>query len=264
MTRSPITETELNAYLDGEFAGGKCARVEAALAEDTGLAEQLAAYRRGDQRLRVELDVVAREPIPEPLLTALLAAPKPSWRRRMPAIAAAVVLFVAGAAGGWLLRTQSDAIASAASAAELAITAHRVFAAEIRHPVEVGVDQREHLVAWLSNRLGHSLNAPDLSQAGFGLVGGRLLPGEASPAAQFMYENSDRERVTLYVSRNLQGVQTAFRLSAKGELRSFFWLDGPFGYAITGSIAEAKLLGLAHAAFDQLSAPDNPGSAQGT
>ena len=55
------------------------------------------------------------------------------------------------------------------------------------HPVEVGADDEQHLVNWLSKRLGVKVRAPKLDDAGMSLVGGRLLPGENGPVAQFMY-----------------------------------------------------------------------------
>jgi len=77
-----------------------------------------------------------------------------------------------------------------------AIAAHRTYSVEVRHPVEVDAGQEAHIVQWLSKRLGHQLIVPDLTVAGFRLMGGRLLPAEDGPAAQFMYENGTGERLT--------------------------------------------------------------------
>ena len=66
---------------------------------------------------------------------------------------------------------------------------HAVYQPEQRHPVEVGAARQDHLVQWLSKRLGRPLKVPVLSTQGFELVGGRLLPGDASARAQFMYQN---------------------------------------------------------------------------
>ena len=38
---------------------------------------------------------------------------------------------------------------------------------------------------------------PRLSGLGFALVGGRLLSAPDGPAAQFMYEDTDRRRITV-------------------------------------------------------------------
>lgn len=78
------------------------------------------------------------------------------------------------------------------SRARRAALAHAVYAPEVRHPVEVAAVEKAHLAAWLSKRLEAEVRAPDLGGAGFALLGGRLLPGEALsgaaslPAAQFM------------------------------------------------------------------------------
>jgi len=52
----------------------------------------------------------------------------------------------------------------------------------------------------LSKRLNRTLTIPSLHEYGFELVGGRLLPGEDGPAAQFMYQNANGERLTLYMT----------------------------------------------------------------
>src|SRR5690606_10809872 len=43
-----------------------------------------------------------------------------------------------------------------------AVAAHAVFVPEVRHPVEVAAAQHEHLVQWLSKRLGARLTVPSL------------------------------------------------------------------------------------------------------
>ena len=75
------------------------------------------------------------------------------------------------------------------SFARQAANAHLVFAPDLRHPVEFGADQQDSLLLWLSERLGAAVHAPLLQDAGFNLVGGRLLPASGKPAAQLMYED---------------------------------------------------------------------------
>ena len=75
-----------------------------------------------------------------------------------------------------------------------------MYAAEKLHVVEVGADQKDHLVGWLSKRVGTTLVAADFTAEGFELVGGRLLPLAERPAAQFMYQDQSGNRVSLYVT----------------------------------------------------------------
>jgi len=81
------------------------------------------------------------------------------------------------------------------------------------------------------------------------LIGGRLLPGDEEAAAQLMYEDASGKRVTLYVGSNPQNRQTAFRLAKRGSVRTFYWLDGPFGYALAGDLEEDRLLVLAQLVY---------------
>jgi len=132
-----------------------------------------------------------------------------------------------------------------------AITAHRIFSAEVRHPVEVDAGQEAHLVQWLSKRLGRQLVVPDLASAGFRLMGGRLLPSEDGPAAQFMYENGN-DRVTLYLRTGVGG-ETAFRYHEENGIGAFYWADEGFGYAITAKADRELLLRIAEIVYQQTS-----------
>jgi len=130
--------------------------------------------------------------------------------------------------------------AQPAGFAQRADIAYAVYSPEQRHPVEVAASEEAHLVAWLSKRLNRPLSVPSLQEYGYSLVGGRLLPGEAGPAAQFMYENQAGARLTLYVT-GISRDETAFRLFRDGNRRTFYWINDGMGYALSGAIAEGKL-----------------------
>ena len=95
-----------------------------------------------------------------------------------------------------------------------------------------------------AKRLNRPLSVPSLQEYGYSLVGGRLLPGEAGPAAQFMYENQTGARLTLYVT-GVPKDETAFRLFRDGNRRTFYWVNDGMGYALSGPIAEGKLRSIA-------------------
>ncbi|WP_176058016.1 anti-sigma factor [Paraburkholderia sp. BCC1876] len=130
------------------------------------------------------------------------------------------------------------------SFAERADVAYAVYTPERRHPVEVAASDEEHLINWLSKRLNRPLSVPSLQEYGYSLVGGRLLPGEAGPAAQFMYENAGGARLTLYVTGTARD-ETVFRLFRDGNRRTFYWISDGMGYALSGPIAEGKLRSIA-------------------
>jgi anti-sigma factor RsiW len=136
--------------------------------------------------------------------------------------------------------------------------AYAVYQPEKRHPVEVAASEQEHLVQWLSKRLGKPLKIPHLEAQGFSLVGGRLLPGDSGARAQFMFQNVEGQRITLYLgglekalSPALQATQ--FRFEPAGPVPSFYWAEQGFGYALSGPVERATLMALADNVYRQIS-----------
>lgn len=138
--------------------------------------------------------------------------------------------------------------------------AHSVYLPEKRHPVEVAATEQEHLVQWLSKRLGKPLKIPQLEAQGFALVGGRLLPGDTGARAQFMFQDPQGQRITLYLGAleksgkpdaALQATQ--FRFEPVGGVPSFYWAEQGFGYALSGQVDRATLMALAHSVYQQIS-----------
>jgi len=109
------------------------------------------------------------------------------------------------------------------------------------------------LVAWLSKRLGAPLRPPQLQALGYELIGGRLLPGQSGPVAQFMYRDASGARLTLYVStEQSHNKETGFRFAQEGQVSVFYWIDGRYGYALSGNLDKAALATVANAVYAQL------------
>jgi len=96
-----------------------------------------------------------------------------------------------------------------------------------------------------------ALRAPDLGTFGLKLLGGRLLPGLASPAALFMYEGANGERFTIYCSK-VDAARTAFRYDASNNFGSVHWIEGNYGWALSGPKDRDRLKAIASAAYEQL------------
>jgi anti-sigma factor RsiW len=85
------------------------------------------------------------------------------------------------------------------------------------------------------------------------LVGGRLLPGDTGPVAQFMYADASGQRLTLYVSSGQkQNRDTGFRFAQEGNVGVFYWIDGSFGYALSAAVGKKELSQIANAVYEQL------------
>jgi len=243
-----VQEYDIQAFVDGGAAPARRAEVEAYLAERPDEAERVRAYSAQNAALRALYDPVLSEPVP----AALIARPSPRrWRQ---AGLAASLLF-AGVAIGWIARGGLAPVPQpGVSFARSAAIAHAVYSPEVRHPVEVGADQEDHLVKWLSKRLGTNLRAPKLASLGYELVGGRLLSGSRGPVAQFMYQDAKGQRLTLYVSAQKgDGRDTAFRFTQEDKVSVFYWVDHNYGYALSGEMKRENLLALATAVYQQIS-----------
>ncbi|KEO52698.1 anti-sigma factor family protein [Thioclava pacifica] len=252
-----MSDEELLAYHAGALDAAARARVEARLAGDPEARARLADWAAQDAALTQAFGDPASEPVPERLSAVIAearntAAPSPAWTFGLSRIAAAVALLAVGAAGGWFAHGPA-APQPGTSLAQAATTAYRTYVTEVVHPVEVPASDAAHLTSWVSKRLGHPIHAPDFATLGFRLMGGRVLPGEPGTAAQFMYENDLGQRITLYVTQRAQGEDdTAFRFFDEGRESGFWWVDGPFGYALVGDISRDALRKIATAAYEQL------------
>jgi len=240
------TEAELNAYLDGELGPEAQAQVERHLSGDAEDARRVADHRAIGEALHALYDPILQEPVPERLVAATerRRSTAAAWTMR---IAAALVLLAAGATGGWLARQNVSTEAGRQIAfTRQAIDAHRLYSVEVRHPVEVAADDEAHMSAWLTRRLGKAIAPPPLGGAGFKLVGGRLLPSESKPAAQFMYENAGGQRLTLFFTVATGGGDAAaYRYVRDGGTQSLFWYIDGFACALTGEFEQKELMAFA-------------------
>ncbi len=259
MQDPPIMEDELQRYVDGVLPDDRRAGIEAWLAANPEESARVRQLRALNASLHSHFDAALTEPVPERLTRELARGP---LRTRM-AIAASIVSLGAGALIGWTAHAWTDKSAAVAlrgkpaAVASIwprqAILAHVAYAPEVRHPVEVAASDEAHLIAWLSKRLGTPIKPASLLAQGYDLMGGRLLPGEDKPVAQFMYQNAAGKRLTLMVARKQDGgTDTAFRYMDERGVAMFYWIDGPFGYALSGELPRNELMTIASAVYKQL------------
>jgi len=268
MSELPITEADLHACVDAALPAARRAEVEDYLATRPEESERVRAYLAQKQAIRTLYDPVLDEPVPD-RLAALAAAPSAARggalaRWSLQRVAAGFAVALLGGLIGWTAHdrypsAETLARTSPASLPHQAAVAHAVFSPDVRRPVEVSAQQEDQLVAWLSKRLGTPVRAPRLGALGFELVGGRLLPGNSGPVAQFMYQDASGQRLTLYVStENTGNRDTAFRFAQEGAVNVFYWIDGKFGYALSAGIDKGRLATVATAVYDQIDRKQDP------
>jgi anti-sigma factor RsiW len=255
---TPIAEADLHAYADGQLSRERMGAMEAALAGDSALAGRVAEIRAQSAALRDALDPMLAEPIPQALLAAAMP-PRAGMRTRprwLGSALAAAVSLVVGLGIGWLGRNALiERGGTPTTFARQAAFAHALYATDVNRPVEIWANEEKRLVTWLTKRLGFAVHAPDLNNVGYALVGGRLVAGNEQPTALFMYENADKQRLSLQVRKQSPGTgEAAFRYAVENGVGVFYWIDDSCGYAISGNVDRAQLLKIAQVVYGQLAA----------
>jgi len=250
--KTEFNESDLQAYVDGNVDAAESKRIKRYLDNHPDEAKRIEKFKTQNVLLKQLYSQTD-----EDLLNRIQSNYKKSRLSNsnvfisLPSLAN-VALLVVGILVGWQLNIAvSPQQTLSFNLPNTAMIAHTIFSPEVRHPVEVTADQEEHLVKWLSKRLNRKLKTPDLNPLGYSLIGGRLLPAEVGPAAQFMYENRRGERLTLYVIVQ-SAKDNAFQFFEKNNIRVFSWNDTNMGFAIVGSINKAQLLKAANKIYDDL------------
>lgn len=257
-----IQEDDLHAYVDNQLSEEKRKAVEDLMQNDRTVAEKIHQWQQQNEAISIYFDKTSFDDIPEQLNIDAFKnntetknnIVKPLSSRKYYTIAASLLLMVASGSGGWFAHGVFNSTQqSTPSFVKLAISAYEVFSVEVLHPVEVGVDKKDHLLAWLSKRIDHPIKVPELEKYGFKLLGGRLLSmQESRPAAQFMFENNKGKRVTLLVSKSAIYKDRDLIFQKEKTVNSFYWMDSEVAYSVSGKIDREKLRKLSKDIYQQI------------
>ncbi|MFA7944386.1 anti-sigma factor [Pseudomonas brenneri] len=220
MISLPPNERDLHAYVDHQLSEVDRRQLEVWLAAHPEVAAQVHAWQQDAQHLRAALGAApAANPQLDP---ALIRQRLKHQSRRQLATAAMLVLAVSlGGLGGWQAR-QATLVATALPMTD-AMQAYRLFAQERIMPADYQVQGSGDMQAWLDRYFTQAHRLPDLSQAGFNPVSGRLLTTDQGAAAMVLYENPQGRRISFYIrppgpqntllppgSRNADGLQAQY------------------------------------------------------
>lgn len=243
--RGPIDEDDLMAFVDNRLPDDRRAEVQRQLDTHPDDAERVEPYRAQRLLLRAAVPIPAQ---PSVRLNphALFAARQ--FRRRLVWRAAVVVLALGlGGAGGWTLRgtlTPARETDLAVLVRE-AVANHVVYTADQRRPTELGADQRDVLARWVSGRLNHRVVPPDLSDSGYGFIGGRLAATPEGPAGLFVYQNDAGVRLTVFVRPDPAARNAPLAPVPAKPMGGAAWIDKGVGYSVVAPVPTAELQRLA-------------------
>jgi anti-sigma factor RsiW len=247
MSHRPITEDDLHAYVDQLLEPERRAEVAAYLDAHTDVARRITTFSDQRDLLRCALAPIADEPLPPELNLARIIESRKLRPSRLGWAVAAMLLLSVGSLGGWVARgsTQTSPSGLAALAQEAA-DSYSVYAPDRVRPVEVRASDGAQLVQWLSNRLHQPIKVPDLTTAGYRLMGGRLIATSHGPAAMFMYDDDRGERLVVLTRPMAVDQNAPMTPQSKGEVSGFAWADGGMGYSLVGQSATESLRPIAN------------------
>lgn len=262
MSEDRISDSELNALVDGELDPARQAEIEAWLAGDPESASRVARYRAQNAGLHALYDDILNEDIPPKIAAASRTrrAGVPPWA----AMAAAIALFVVGAAGGWIVRGEAGVapVAQVADAPRID-TKELMVRAAMAHVVSyedelraVSTGGKAEVGDYLADRMGTPIRVPSLESFGYRLIGSRVLPDTDGPAAQFVFADQSGKKVSLYVrGEQADGVDITYALA--DDLSMFYWNDSDRSYAMVTRVDDEQgreaLLNAARMVYGQLS-----------
>ena len=251
----PVTEEDLHAYADAQLSSGDVARIEARLANNPEEAARVRAWRQQNRDIQAMYEPYRRSRPDDDVLLSTRDAPSTSpgrWKTTAVRAAAAACIFMLGVGvGRYAPLAPGNKQFAPVELHQEASSAFLIYASEVRHPVEVRANDKDHLVKWLSNKLGHQLAAPDLSARGFSLVGGRLVPVNGRAGALLMYEDAEGKRLTILLGQSEPSAVTRFRFASEGRIETFYWIDEKLSYAVTGEIPRDLLRQVADDCYQQ-------------
>ena len=232
MISMPPSERDLHAYIDHQLSDDDRRLVETFLASNADVSAQVRAWQQDAQQLRAALSGALQQTANPDLDPGLIRQRLKRQSRRHLASAAALLIAVSvGGFSGWQAR--EIPLRSAAQPRGDAMQAYRLFAQKEMLPADYKVDGDGNMQGWLDRYFTQANRLPDLSDAGFKPVSGRLLSTEQGPAAMVVYEDPRGQKISFYVRPpGPKNFLLPRGSRSDGELQAEYWSGAGYNYAM--------------------------------
>lgn len=270
-TKSSELEARLSAYLDGELADDERRKVDDLIAADSDARHALDRLREGNARGTAGFEAFLHDPVPLSLVRRIrqgtditpgtervVDAPRKKRRKLWRgALAASCGMLLVGGSTGYLIgRTVDDnmpplPIVKARTWLDDVTDAHRLYARQPRHLVEVTAENDEEIRNWLGASTGVSFTIPDLSASKLAFQGARLLVAAGKPTAQLLFKDEDGEIYAICFQRTPPGEEDGrMTESMRDDLALISWAEPGAAYVVVGPSATANFKQLADSIAD--------------
>lgn len=201
-------------------------------------------YREQNQALRAAYGDAFPGGVPERMRAVLdgdRGHPR-TWKA-----AAAIALLSAAGVTGWVAGKSVNP--SEQQTAELfAKSASRIYAADAvpAAPADGAALLARH-VAWNTGRVSMTLQAPDLRDHGYFLLGSEhvTIAGNEGVRLRYAPAGSDDEAFSLFLRPRWEERSSDVRILRDRDISIAAWFDGPFAVAVTGRLRQTRVSALA-------------------
>ncbi|MEI9932555.1 MAG: hypothetical protein WDM89_18960 [Rhizomicrobium sp.] len=245
----PVSDEQLHAFIDGELHPDETERIAKAIAEDTALSRQAAAYQADKAMIQNLFGPLVERPVPQAWIARIKQDARPHPVRRLaPWAAIAAALLIAVLSAPYFRNTpvggEDSIIREAIAARGHSLTPQETLEAQ-------SAAQLQTINAAMAQSLKMKLKAPDLERMGYRLASAQVygdVPGGKS--VELVYRGAGRDDLTIYVRRPNSAVR--FDQFKRNELRICIWQDDVLGTVITGHISAAQMQRIASLAYTGL------------
>ncbi|MCB2252335.1 anti-sigma factor [Pseudomonas chlororaphis] len=234
MISLPPSERDLHAYVDHQLNESDRRLLETYLSSHPQLAAQVQAWQQDAQQLRAALGGALQQPANPELDPALIRQRlKRQSRRQLASVALLLLALGLGGLSGWQAREMT--LAGSQLPMTDALQAYRLFAEQGILPADLEVQGNAAMQAWLDRYFERAERLPDLRDAGFQAVSGRLLSTDQGPAAMVLYADRNGHKISFYIRPPGPKNYLLPRGSrSDGELQARYWSDSGYNYAMVG------------------------------
>ena len=230
------------AGMDGLLDGERQKEVQRYLALRPEAAARVSAWQKDGETLRQPLQWQLKEAVPAiPNITRLIEA-RDSHGAFLRMAASIVIALMVGTGTGWISALSLEAAAT-----------HRVFATGPGHSITFDVVDPTQLASWTQHELGRAVTPPDLTGAGYQLVGARLVATEHGPACMFLYSSDRGPRITLFV-RQMSGrdMNAPMRAIKVPQAIGYAWARRGLGVSLISTDPMPSLHSLSNRVRDEM------------
>ena len=230
-------ELDLLAYADGRVTGDRARRIAAYLQENPELQRRVQDFARQDRELHERFDRYAEEPLPDSLAQLFDETPPPRVTQRpvVRALAASVVMGLAGVSGWWIGQTGggTDGTVAFAEAAAERFSAGGPASSGIQVAGNSATAQGASVLSGFSDRVSLELQVPDLSAHGYRLVDKQRVDLDGASGIALRYVDEQGESVQVYLKTRWRDPTDPVQTTDRDGVAVTFWDDGPIAVAVT-------------------------------